>query len=474
MSKVVISPNLFLETNELKRNNFFIEEDGWKKFACSIVNQYGVANCPDETSFEIVQDSTNINAVNVLPGLAYDEEMQAIMNKQSQQFIMTNNGLKKWFVIKYVSTNIEAGTVSVNANGQITGIGTEFTKVLRGQPNFPTKVIFNSVVNDFEYEVVKVISDTQAIVAGNIINEANLQYSVVGTFTPGFLPPVQSRLIYLYDSCAITVIEQNNEPFLSPGQFLIGSVEFSSTSQLIIEDLRIYNMFNGNGGIYGGDQSDENPICSLIKTNPFPKFDNIELVFEHGYQINIFTTSGMDNSPTLTITGGTNNVLGNVPTTIPSGIFNGWVLLNRANMLSAKIIRNDNNKLLLNTNFNKQLLLNTGNDLVIIPNFMEIEFQAYVWNSATGQGKNDLKEPEKTYFFKFSLQNIINRFYVFVQPSYTNTVELKYRLISNSRQGIWRQFPIANFENQNKQQQVLSGSQFTLVPIIYSDSIIGG
>ncbi|HPI18725.1 MAG TPA: hypothetical protein PKY56_00005, partial [Candidatus Kapabacteria bacterium] len=87
-------------------------------------------------------------------------------------------------------------------SGNMTGIGTEFLKTLRGQPDHPTKIKFTNAVNNIlEYEVLDVIDDFNAILNSVTTAETNLKYSIVGTFTPGVTIPSTDKYPIQYDEC---------------------------------------------------------------------------------------------------------------------------------------------------------------------------------------------------------------------------------------------------------------------------------
>lgn len=75
---------------------------------------------------------------------------------------------KRWIVLSHDTTNEEIGTVKISKQGVLSGEGTEFLSVLRGQPNYPTKVRFNSKINTGDYEVVEVNSDSEAVISGDL------------------------------------------------------------------------------------------------------------------------------------------------------------------------------------------------------------------------------------------------------------------------------------------------------------------
>ena len=240
MSRVKISENLFLEKNELQRIQKFSGEDGWQRAMRSLVKKYGVVQNEDKTSFAVVVSSAT-NSVDVLPGLAYNSNMEAIAMEQRVTLALgaAVTGQDKWIILRRAVTNNERGTVSVQSDGSLTGVGTEFTKVLRGQPNFPTKVRFtSSSQNIYEYEVVSVVSDTSAILSGNFVAESGMKYSVVGTFTPGFIPSSADKEIYEYDYFNLEIVNSATKPEVTNDEFILACIKYSVGGAWNIVDLR--------------------------------------------------------------------------------------------------------------------------------------------------------------------------------------------------------------------------------------------
>ena len=177
MSKLKCSENLFLEVNELNRLVKFIEDDGWKRAFKAIVCKYGIVKNVENNYFKPIKKTNEVLTIN--SGLAFDSDMNAIVSSNATDIVIQNNGVKKWVVIQRSITNEELGTVSVTSNGIVSGVGTEFTKVLRGGHNFPTKMKLVSNQNVGTYEVVSVISNTQAIISGSLAAESNVKYKVI-------------------------------------------------------------------------------------------------------------------------------------------------------------------------------------------------------------------------------------------------------------------------------------------------------
>lgn len=412
--EVKLSPNLFLSVEELNRLKSSLGENGWKRFAKSLVSQFGIAMIPGNTNFSPINSSGgNSQVLTISPGIAFDADMNAIILTQSRNIELPANQLsgdnKYWIIVRYKSTHSEIGTVSITSNGALTGSGTEFTKVLRGQPDFPTKVKFDNSINTGEYEVVSVDSDTSATLAGSFTAESNKKYSVVGTFTPGFIPSEENRQIYIYDDCEIEAIIDTDIPTLvesnSGYDFVLAAVTYTQASQgaynMRIEDYRSRYILNK---VFESTDNEvaklaKNSLISLVRTDVVSVNDRgvlLELTMQHGFKVNSFSLTTLTTGYNVTIYGESNFA---DDSHIPNGVFNGWWILNKNNMQYCVVDSSVGNVLTV-TYLNPEAVTDSG-DLVIVPPFSVIEYRV----------KLDNNTPVKSdpYYFRCSIENINNK-----------------------------------------------------------------
>lgn len=468
MSRIKLSENLFLEVNELQRLVKFLADDGYKLAIGSISKSFGIVENAGNTYFKVTNKVGTPNVIVINPGIAFTPSMDAIVMDTALEMQITNTGVNRWLVLSRDVKNTETGTVTVNTDGSISGIGTEFTKVLRGQPNFPTKVKFESTKNSGEYEVVSVISDTSAILSGSFVNESNLKYSVIGTFTPGFQPLESNKLIYEYDSYNIRVVDSADKPSVSSNEFIIAGITFDDAGGMNISDERVYSMFNNPYVQQGGssDAASKNPLASLLSVAAVGGIKavntisvDLELIVEHGYTITKFELITTSTSNSFNILSGSSNYLGTGD--IPDNIFNGWLLVNRTNMKYAKIDSNSNKSLFI-SNLDTSMILDSNNDFIVVPNFLEMEYEVKL--------SSNVNMPMKPFYFRASIWNISERLRVYAffpsaSETFTDeiTISIGYRMIDNSG----KQFPfsnlaIAQFTNINGQSETLSESSFVV------------
>lgn len=467
MSRLKFSSNLFLEVNELQRFNKFLEEDGWKRAMKAISKNFGIVENASNSYFKVTARSGSNSVIVINAGIAFDSNMDAIVMTDDLELSVGNTGSNRWVILSRAVTNEEQGTVSINSDGSLSGIGTEFTKVLRGQPNFPVKVKFNSTSNNGEYEVVSVTSDTSALLSGSFVNQSNIKYSVVGTFTPGFQPTEDNKMIYEYDSYNIEVVDSEDRPAVSEDEFILAMISFDASGSMNVSDERIRYMFNNP--YTQSDESDNStdPLVSLLSTGVVGGIHAVgsaaaefELIMEHGYTVTKHELLTTSTSNTFNIISGQSNFLGTG--NIPDGMFRGWLLVNRANMKYA-LIDDNSNKSLYISNLDTSIILDSGNDFIIVPNCNEIEYEVTV--------SNNVDRPNIPFYFRSSIWNLYTRAKVHAfYPSndvenFDNqvTITIKYRLMDNSgNQQPFSNLAIAQFENVNGHTETLSESSFVV------------
>lgn len=467
MSRLKFSSNLFLEVNELQRFNKFLEEDGWKRAMKAISKNFGIVENASNSYFKVTARSGSNSIIVINAGIAFDSNMDAIVMTDDLELSVGNTGSNRWVILSRAVTNEEQGTVSINSDGSLSGIGTEFTKVLRGQPNFPVKVKFNSTSNNGEYEVVSVTSDTSALLSGSFVNQSNIKYSVIGTFTPGFQPTEDNKMIYEYDSYNIEVVDSEDRPAVSEDEFILAMISFDASGSMNVSDERIRYIFNNP--YTQSDESDNStdPLVSLLSTGVVGGIHAVgsaaaefELIMEHGYTVTKHELLTTSTSNTFNIISGQSNFLGTG--NVPDGMFRGWLLVNRANMKYA-LIDDNSNKSLYISNLDTSIILDSGNDFIIVPNCNEIEYEVTV--------SNNVDRPNIPFYFRSSIWNLYTRAKVHAfYPSndvenFDNqiTITIKYRLMDNSgKQQPFSNLAIAQFENVNGQTETLSESSFVV------------
>lgn len=450
MSKLKISPNLFLEVAELNRLVNFLKKDGYEQVIKSMLKSYGIVSNAENNNFKVTAKTGSYNSVLVNPGIAFDSQLRAIKLESSLELQVENTGYTRWLVLQYETTNYEKGTVNVTSDGTIQGVGTSFTEVLRGQPNFPTKIKFNSSLNDEEYEVVSVTNDTSAVISGSFIAESNLKYSVIGAFTPGFEASDDNKNIYELDSYNISIIDSADVPTLNEDQYLLASIEFS-VNGMIITDRRSGYMFNGS--VYsGGVLPESDDIVSLLKVQKIQS-NLIELSIEHGYSVNKYEIVQTSNSTIFRINSGSCNFLGDG--NIPNSLFKNWILINK-NTMKRVAIDDNSNKDLYVSKFDDEVIAGDVSEFIVVPPYTNLEYKI----SCSFTDGDDVITDSPSYHLVTQGSNS-NKILIVI-PYGEITVELRYRMINGSESTSWKKFSISEYINENGEKQSIGDSQFII------------
>jgi len=332
-----INEELFLEKAELLRVIKGIEEKGFLFDKQTDANTWGIIRNKKLDSlfdyFKIVSTGS-FDKFKIKNGFAYDKDRLVIDYKyQDEDITIPLIATEYWVKISHIYESREVGTGSIGGvnMGTFTGVGTKFTEVLRGQPNFPAKIKFlNSVNYTLEYEVLEVVSDTTVILQGVFdLSESDLQYAVVGTFTYGYQPPTLHKEIFQYDSCQVDlVLNVGPVPTLIDGkEFIIGKVSYTGAGT-VIEDYRWDYIFNTS------DREHVDSISRVQPSNPIVGLEYIKKILPNANSAGFYllgldwkfriTSESQNNSISqVDITGGLGGVWLNT-TSFQNGDFDGW------------------------------------------------------------------------------------------------------------------------------------------------------
>lgn len=443
--------NLFLEVKELNRFKKSIVDNGYKRILKSIIKSFGIVENSGNTYFKVSRKIGDANKIIVNSGIAFDSDLNAIILDKDKEIDVTSLSAKSWVVISHKDNHDEEGTVNISEVGVLSGKNTKFTEVLRSG-YFPIRVSFTSSKNIRDYEVQRVTSDTSAVLSGSFVAEDDLKYQVVGTFTPGYQPSEENKHIYTYDDCDINIIQSDSKPLLDGNHFILCSIERNSINNIVdIVDWRYNNMLNNAAdNVINRDNPDVDvrDITNLFSANVVGT-DNIsialELILEHGYKINEYEFATTSSSNIINITIGTCNYInsiggnifhnqievdGRMETTglvndIPDGIFSNWIVVNRSNMKKARILNNIKGRLFL-SDFDSKLLDGDNVDLVIIPNYQEIEYEVSINGSVE---MSSIPFTFRHFLTNYRTRNVFNIFHSmrFGELNYKQNLEVKIR-----------------------------------------------
>lgn len=243
--------NLFLGVAELNRMDQFLDEDGYRAIMLKNSGSFGVVKYESDSlfaNFKVVEDVAGSGnyKIETDDSFAIDDQGRFIRQRTIGDQAIANDGAWYWIQIQHAYITEEVGTVSIDTNGNLTGIGTTFTDILRGAPNFPSKIrLLDSASNLLDYEIVEVVDDTTILLAGvasAFTAESSLTFGVLGTFTPGHVASVADEFPFQYDGCRITLVAEtvtDTAPSKTDGtQFFIARVK-NIGGTLSIHDKRI-------------------------------------------------------------------------------------------------------------------------------------------------------------------------------------------------------------------------------------------
>jgi hypothetical protein len=212
------------------------------------------------------------------------------------------------------------------------------------------------------------------------------------------------------------------------------------------------------------EYSGDSPITSLLQVSavggvdcPRAKAAEIELILEHGYKVYAYELQSSETSTVFQITLGDCNFYGNG--TIPNGVFNGWLLINRENMRYLTINRNEG-KLLFVNSFDPEII-GGNNDFIIVPNFREIEYEVIcktenvAKKSVPFYSRNIISNPQ----FRLNIYSIF--------PKYGGAdvaeFQIRYRFIDDSgKKYPFYNLSVAPFTNINAETETLANSSFSI------------
>lgn len=249
MSKLNINRNIFLEREELLRwQNFMLDSAVNKTFLANTLNWGIIDTSGGGTVLDFkVEAGTNPGTIKI-SNLSRALTSDGLIIEQSaiDNVTVTADSNYYWLKIGHKYSNLEEGVCSITSDGQVTGVNTIFTDVLRGQSlETPVKIKFsNSVSNTGIYEVVDVVNDTNLILSGNSFTaESGLKYFVVGCTPIGETITSEQQLgLYFYDSCNLTQVLEttlNTAPAgkVQDKEFWIARV-INNSGTVTIEDKR--------------------------------------------------------------------------------------------------------------------------------------------------------------------------------------------------------------------------------------------
>lgn len=384
MKVKVDSTGVFIGSQELLRLRESLDDKGFRKALLDNSSSFGLIYNPKEEFLNGLVRVSSGNKIDVLPVKGIDKDGNFLVTTDTITLSIPNDGKPYWVIASYKETNEEIGEYSIDVNGNLTcttGNG-ELTKILRGQPNYPSRVKFiGSTYNTLEYDVLSVIDDNNAVLQGNFTQESGLKLVVVGTFPPGFIPIQQHKDIFIYDSCEIKLVQTNSlsipPTLIQDKEFLLG-VAVNNGGNLTIEDRREQIYTTHSRELLRAIESTPSIVVGVEKIT----YSNIKSTKTKnnvwvgwGLRTNNWTFNSNLNSVTfLSAEGG--RFKPNDLSLFVNGDFDGWYIYT-SNGNRYKVVSSQKNGSQLNFTLENTLssdFSNQSQQLVLAPDAEEIEF----------------------------------------------------------------------------------------------------
>lgn len=435
MSNIKFSSNLFLEEQELNRFAKFLDDDGWRLALLKNSISFGLVNNSIDGQFDNfrVEQGTNAGTYKHAEGVAIDSEGKFLRKVAIDNIAIPDDDTWYYVKIAHEYSNLEVGLVDIDSSGNITGTGTFFTEVLRGQPNIPAKVKFsNASLNTGEYDVLEVVDDENTILSGvSFQAETDLTYVVVGSFTPDAAPSAGEKDIFNYDSAAFTL--QTSSTKTAGIEFFLARVK-NNGGVISIEDKRI-EIYRDKAD-YQNQNIDRsaNPLIGVEAVkydDDFSTRDENILDVGWAFRSSNWTTNSSTNL--VTINGG---VGGKWKTTTPfvNGDLDGWRLYTedgKYSIIRSSLESGSQINLTLDS-LDPDRYANGSQQLIVCPNSDNITIHII-----SDQSANNLVEVKKT----FPINEPIGRFKIVVYADPTASYLVKYSYGQGKEHDIWRDIP---------------------------------
>ncbi|MDB4591297.1 hypothetical protein OAH77_06320 [Flavobacteriaceae bacterium] len=257
MSSLNFTNGTFLEREELQRFQEFLQDNVVANAIIGNTTNFGIVQTVfgnTDPNFQVSVGSSigTIQFTNPR-SQAIDVDRNLIRLFAEDNIRVPQDGNFYWVRISYQIRRYETGTLNIDAEGNLTGIDTFFTQVLRGaEDNIPVTIRFEAAngqasINSGFYQIQSVTSDISASLLNNQSYNAenNLRYIVIGSLPIGELVSAQQRLgLYEYDSCNVELIREtitNTAPTLTSDQvdrfFYVARVQ-NNNGVVIVTDQR--------------------------------------------------------------------------------------------------------------------------------------------------------------------------------------------------------------------------------------------
>lgn len=428
MSTFKFSENLFIGKQELDRFLLFMRDQGFVRTLLANSLEFGIVRNESDRSFTNAKVTVGGSAgtVDVNPVLAIDKDGLTVFTSAVVNLSIPDDGNWHWIKISHQFTALEKGTVSIDASGNLTGVNTEFTKVLRGQPNFPSRIRFpDASLNLNEYDVSSVVDDQNAVLKGAFQLESDIKYEVVGTFTPGSFPTEPEKNPFQYDATKFEVIDEPNLPTLTEGkEFYLarcknnaGTVEIEDKRNSIFRtraDWRLSSVDQANNPLIG--------VEGIHYGTSFSPLNQNVMMIAWGFRSSNWTIDSTLN--TVTINGGNGGKYKNT-SDFSNGDFDGWRLYTESGeyvTIKSSTLSGSQINLVVDK-MDPSEFSDGSQKIVIVPDADAVQIRM--------QADGALEVPDRVY--EFPVNEVPKKIYVevFNNPNCKYNVQYRYRTFAD-------------------------------------------
>lgn len=468
MSQFKFSTDLFLEKIELNKFQSFLSEEGYKKYIAQNTKTYGFI---DFINIEIQTNAQSQKLISLSQFRAIDSNNN-YLSAYPTKIIPYANNQWYWLKVKHIYSPLENGTVSIDSNGNLSSSTIDFTKLLRGQPNFPSRIKFpNSSLNTDEYDVIEVVSSTLSILQGNFQAETDIKVAIVGTFTPGKTVPELDKFPFQYDSVEFEWVQEsslNIAPNKNSVEYWLLRAKSNGTDVFVQNKQSEYFTIHGENfhipttNIVGIDFIRHNPINTTCESNQVAVSWGIRSSAWTIGQYNKIFLQGCEGGLIKSISQLSTGELVGYRIYTPNGKFctviscvkNGSVIELTVDTLDYNSFSIDGGETFLT----QEIIIAPANDFVEIT-FLEDtknvsnETQTFTFPCNYGQGICQvlLTKWPKTYY------RVIYRFVSFAENSKSPTIATPYRFIEDDAVGYLNEF---SFNTDGSLKEVLQRTPF--------------
>ena len=294
MPQVNFSTNVFLEKEELIKFQTLLQNDVKSFLVKNDTYSYGIVtqSALSGNDFLVQAGSTSGTFKIANNCYAVDTDLLLLALSAFDNYPVPNDSAWYWVKIHQRYLNTEVGTVSINTQGQLSGVGTKFTSVLRSQTSkAPVKIVFykedstgtpQTVNNAGVYEITTLTDDLNAVLSGSFVADSNLKYIVVGSISLGStITSGQLAGLYSYDNCLVSLLPETTLNIAPTAGYTVG------------KDFYIARVSNTGGTLTIQDKREDYFISSSAKN-----LDS-QLTTKINYSTSEIVKSITNNTPTI-------------------------------------------------------------------------------------------------------------------------------------------------------------------------------